>query len=457
MNPWTLAKKDLLIYFRDRAGVLLGIGLPIVLVVIFGAAMGTLGGNDSTIGRIKLYVEDRDGTEASRDFVATLAQADGLRLVTLDPAEIDAGETESARAKVADGDGPAGLLIEAGFADQRAAGGLEGLVLFRDPAKSIEQQILAGNLMPALFQAAGDELGRGVLLKSLDLFDFPAVGRDRARAILDTSWDDMGALVDSLGGWQAEASPAAGGGDEEEGEPAAGSSAGFDFGSLLTDALGLEVEDVVGGDDAAAAQRSGGQAHAVAGMAVMMLLFGLIACGGTLLDEEEQGTLDRLRLAPGAGRVILGGKFLFTWIIGLLQLGILFGFAGVFPIFDIPVLRDPLALGVHSMAVASAATGFGVLFAVACRSRKQLEGISTMVVLAMSALGGSWWPLAITPEWFQKLGHFTLTAWAMDGYQGIFWYEKSLVEILPEIGVLLGIAAVTSALAAILWRRRVRV
>ena len=110
-----------------------------------------------------------------------------------------------------------------------------------------------------------------------------------------------------------------------------------------------------------------------------------------------------------------------------------------------------------SAVTAAAVTGFGVLFAVVARSRKQLEGLSTIVVLTMSALGGSWWPLSITPEWYQKLGHFTLNAWAMDGFQGIFWYGKGLAGILPELGVLTGIAIVSSVLAWRLWERRLRV
>jgi ABC-2 type transport system permease protein len=123
----------------------------------------------------------------------------------------------------------------------------------------------------------------------------------------------------------------------------------------------------------------------------------------------------------------------------------------------VPVLRAPAALLVLSAAVAAAATGFGVLFAVLCRTRKQLEGLSTIVILAMSAFGGSWWPLAITPEWYQKLAHFTLTAWAMDGYQGLFWYGKDLAGIALPIGVLLAIAGGTSGVAAVLWRRRIAV
>ena len=75
----------------------------------------------------------------------------------------------------------------------------------------------------------------------------------------------------------------------------------------------------------------------------------------------------------------------------------------------------------------------------------------------MSAAGGSWFPLFVTPEWFQTLGHFTLNAWAMDGFHGLFLYDRGLSGILTELGVLAGIALGTSGLAVWLWKRRLAV
>jgi ABC-type multidrug transport system permease subunit len=367
---------------------------------------------------------------------------------------------------VAEGDAPAGILIGAGLGAALEGGGDLPLTLYRDPAKSIEQQILAGNLIPAFLGAMGEGVGKRMSAKILDTLDFPLIGRPSAQAILDSSWASMESLVEDLeargelgdegdGASDGDGGASTDGGESSNGRESADDGGGFDFASGVAEILGIQVEDVTGGDEHAEKEKRGMQANSVAGMAVMMLLFGLIHCGGTLLDEQESGTLDRLRLAPGASAAILGGKFLFTWIVGAIQLVILFAYAKL--VFDMPVFRAPLALFVLSTATAAAVTGFGILFAVVSRSRKQLEGLSTIVVLSMSALGGSWWPLAITPEWYQKLGHFTLNAWAMDGYQGIFWYGKGLGGILPEIGVLAGIALVTSLLAWRLWERRMRI
>jgi ABC-2 type transport system permease protein len=184
----------------------------------------------------------------------------------------------------------------------------------------------------------------------------------------------------------------------------------------------------------------------------MMLLFGLAACGGTILEEEAGGTLQRVRLTPTAGGAVLLGKLLFTVAVGLAQLVVLFAFGAA--VFDVPILRSPLALVVHSLCVALAAAGFGLLLAVLCRSRKQLEGVSTLLILTMSALGGSWFPLAFVPAWFRTAGHCTLNAWAMDGYQGILWYGQGLAGVALADGVLLAIAALTLLLARQGWRRR---
>ena len=460
MKAWLLAKKDLSVYFSDRIAVLLGFGLPIALCTVFAGAMGAIGG-DGKVGRIELVVEDLDQSASSRALVAELEKSDGLRLDVLSAEEL--AEGDSARERVAEGDAPAALRIGAGYGSARAEAGELPLTLYRDPSKTIEQQILAGNLVPALLGALGEDLGKRLSSKVLVALDFPLVGRARAQSILDGSWDEMERLVDELRGEGVLADDEAtdaepGGGTEKENtlqKAETGDASDFDLGAMMAELFGLTLEDVAGGDEHKKSQKQAQQAQSVAGMAVMMLLFGLIHCGGTLLDEAESGTLDRLRLAPGASRAILGGKFLYTWIVGLMQLVVLFAYGRL--VFDVPIFRAPLALLAHSAVTAAAVTGFGVLFAVVSRSRKQLEGLSTIVVLTMSALGGSWWPLAITPDWYQLLGHFTLNAWAMDGYKGIFWYGKGLTGILPAMGVLAGIGLATSFLAWRLWERRMRV
>lgn len=434
---WTFALKDLRLYLRDKTALALSIALPLVLATIFGAAMGAMGGKDS-IGRVKLAVEDLDGSARSKELVAELAKSDGLRIE----------EKPDARKRVADGKAPAALVIPSGYGADVDAGRAPKLKLYRDPGQEIEQQIIAGNLVPALFRAGGSKLSREAVkrgMRELGLSLDAIPGWDES---FDETWTAMEALArDAHVGGVPEP---AGGANGSPSEPAASTDDEGGFLDAVPRFLGLDVEDVAGDQDGE--KRSVGQAHAVAGIGVMMLLFGLVAAGGTILEEQTQGTLTRLLLTPASGSSILLGKFLFTFLSGLLQLVILFGYGSL--IFDVPVWRDPLAVAVASIAICAAATSVGILLAVLCASRKQLEGLSTLIILAMSALGGSWFPLVVTPEWYRTLGHFTLNAWAMDAYQGIFWYGKGLGGIWVEVLVLLGIAAIIGALAARQWRRR---
>lgn len=452
-TAWVLTRKDLKLYFRDRTALLLSLLLPIFLATIFGSAMGAMGGGDEGLSRVKLLVEDLDQSDESRALVSALEKSDGLRIK----------HEQNSRKRVSDGRAPAALLIPTGYGEDLRGGRKPQLKLFRDPSQTIEQQIIAGSLMPALVEAGGQDFARGMMRRGLNLVGFPAAFAPQADLIFDQTWSQIHSLA--LSGKPKDA-PGAGHGSGRAGEADGVGAAvrnkdtggrsgekekgGFDFGEDLPRLLGIDTEDVAGGQDKS--QKTAGQAHAVSGIAVMMLLFGLAACGATLLEEQASGTLQRLQLVPSSGSAILLGKFLFCVVAGSIQLVVLFLFGSL--VFSVPVFRDPLAVLCVSLAVACAATGLGLFLAVTCRTRKQLEGLSTLIILTMSALGGSWFPLIVAPEWYRRLGHFTLNAWAMDAYQGIFWYGKGLSGVWVEIAVLLAIGAVMSLLAVRGWKRR---
>jgi ABC-2 type transport system permease protein len=430
---WIFARKDLRLYFRDRTALAMSVALPIVLAAIFGAAMGAMGGGNS-IGKVKLAVEDLDQSARSKELVEKLKQTDGLRI----------DEKTDVRKRVAGGKAAAALVIPSGYGAELDAGRAPRLKLYRDPAQEIEQQIIAGNLLPALFRAGGSKLSRDLVKRGMSELGLSVDAIPGWERSFDETWTAMEALAKD-----AEREPRPANGDGESASDHASTSNG-DFIRSVPKFLGVDVEDVAGGENQE--KKSASQAHAVSGIGVMMLLFGLVAAGGTILEEQTQGTLTRLLLTPASGAAILLGKFLFTFLSGMIQLVLLFAFGSV--VFDVPVWRDPLALIAASVAICAAATSFGLFLAVTCRTRKQLEGLSTLLILVMSALGGSWFPLIVTPEWYRKLGHFTLNAWAMDAYQGIFWYGKGLSGIWVEVLVLLGIAATMALLAARRWHRR---
>ena len=188
-----------------------------------------------------------------------------------------------------------------------------------------------------------------------------------------------------------------------------------------------------------------------AGIAVMFLLFSASSAGGSLLEEMESGTLERV-LGTRVGMTgLLIGKWLFVTLMGMLQITVMFVWGML--VFKLDLLSHLPGFFVMTAITAASAAGFGLVFATACRTRAQLSSIATIVILCSSAVGGSMFPRFLMSEGMQKLGLVTFNAWALDGYIKVFWRDARIVELLPQVGMLLAFGTVFLVTARLLARR----
>ena len=56
-------------------------------------------------------------------------------------------------------------------------------------------------------------------------------------------------------------------------------------------------------------------------------------------------------------------------------------------------------------------------------------------------------------EGLRTAGLFTFNAWALDGYQKVFWRDAATWELWPQLAVLSGLTAVFIITARLLARR----
>ena len=173
--------------------------------------------------------------------------------------------------------------------------------------------------------------------------------------------------------------------------------------------------------------------------------------GGSLLEESESGTLERLLSSSLGMNRLLIAKWLHLTIVGVLQLSLMFLFGSL--VFHVTIWDRIVGLSAMSIATAAAASSFGLLLASLCRSRGQLSGISTVLVLSMSAVGGSMFPRYLMSETMQKVGLLTFNGWALDGFIKVLWRDAPLTELVPQLAVLL-LLAVFLATAARGFSRR---
>ena len=171
-----------------------------------------------------------------------------------------------------------------------------------------------------------------------------------------------------------------------------------------------------------------------AGIAVMFLLFNASAGSGVLIDERANQTLDRLLGSHLSMDQLLLGKWFYMTFLGMLQVTVMFIWAS--RVFGVNLVEHLDGFFMMTIATSLAASGFGLFLATLCQSRAQLNGISTVVVLTMSALGGSMVPRYLMNESLQHAGLLTFNAWAIDGYDKIFWRELPVNTLGPQLAVL---------------------
>jgi ABC-2 type transport system permease protein len=228
--------------------------------------------------------------------------------------------------------------------------------------------------------------------------------------------------------------------DQEGNAPAA------DSGNSAGGLVAVEMRDVVGEN-----KRSPMVAFSAAGIGVMFLLFTASASAGSLLSEAECGALDRILSARVSMTTLLAGKMTYCTLLAFLQLTLMFLWGAA--VFHLELFTHLPGFLLMTAATSFAVASFGMLLATVSRSRGQQAAISTLLILTMSAIGGSMVPRFVMPEAMKTVGLFTFNAWAIDGYTKVFWRDEPVTHLWPQVAVLLGIGALFFLIARRFARR----
>jgi len=135
----------------------------------------------------------------------------------------------------------------------------------------------------------------------------------------------------------------------------------------------------------------------------------------------------------------------FNTLLAFVQLVAMFIWAQA--VFHVDFLGHLTGFTVMGLCTAFAVAAFGLLLASACRTRAQLGALSTLVILIMSSVGGSMFPRYLMPEAMQKAGLLTINAWAIDGFTKVFWRDLPLIDLWPQVSVLLGVGIMLFVIA----------
>jgi hypothetical protein len=104
------------------------------------------------------------------------------------------------------------------------------------------------------------------------------------------------------------------------------------------------------------------------------------------------------------------------------------------------------------LAFALVGTGAALLLGSLVGDEQQAAPIALLLALGLAALGGSMAPLEVCPDAARTIAHVTPDAWANDAFCKLLRHGGGLLDVAPQVLVLLGFATVALVLAA--WRLR---
>ena len=186
------------------------------------------------------------------------------------------------------------------------------------------------------------------------------------------------------------------------------------------------------------------------GQLLLFVFLNTLTAASATIQARRSGALRRVMAAPVSARQVVAGQALGRFVVAVFQ--------GVYI-----MAASSLLFGVEwgNLAVVSVvvavfglvASGVAMLIGVLMDSEGVASGIAVGAGLVLAALGGSMVPLEFFPETMRRFAYLTPHAWAYEAIAEVQRRGGGLVDVLPQVGVLAGMAAVVLALGTWALRR----
>lgn len=206
--------------------------------------------------------------------------------------------------------------------------------------------------------------------------------------------------------------------------------------------LGVETR-WLGGDESDPIDRL------VPGLLVMFLMFAVTMNAQTLVDERQNGTLERLMTTRLGVNQLFVGKFMAGVFRAVVQALVLLALA--FVVLRIGDAVDFIELTVFSALVAMAVSAIGLAIGSLARTRDQAIWAAVFITMFMTVFGGTFFDLTGAGP-LDLLSKFTLTRYAIDSMFGMLATGQTLAAQDVGIAVHVGVAVVGLAVARMLFR-----
>jgi ABC-2 type transport system permease protein len=331
------------------------------------------------------------------------------------------------------GKAPVAVLFPAGFGKSASDSLFAGigdaskpvLTLLHDPSKSAERQMLRGvltqHVASVIMQDGFSSQSPEELDSRIQLIEGSGMPEDQKKS--------LSGLMRNLKDFQQ-----------------SGGSAGSGPGSF---SMPFTITDEASASSKKAEKRASAT-HVFVGMGVQGLLFFTIDFAIGLLRERKTGLLRRIRTAPVARGAFLASRLVAATLISLGCLAGILSFGAL--VFGIRITGSWAGFALMALVTALMTASFGLGVAALGKTEQQARAIAVPCVLAMSILGGAWFPAFFFPAWLQQVSKVFPTRWAVDGFDNVTWRGLELSSVGIPAGIVLAFAAAFTAFALLRFR-----
>ena len=191
--------------------------------------------------------------------------------------------------------------------------------------------------------------------------------------------------------------------------------------------------------------------HNIPAWTIFAMFFVVISLGSNVVREKLNGSFIRLKTLPTNYLLALFAKQITYLFVTLLQACVIFAIGiWLFPLMGLPKLNLPadlIGLFIVSFICGWCAVSFAVLVGVFAQTQEQANGIGSVSIVLMAAIGGLLVPAFAMPASFQQVIKLSPLHWCLEAYYGLFLEGGKLKDIGVNILPLLAITVLIQLVA----------
>jgi ABC-2 type transport system permease protein len=186
-------------------------------------------------------------------------------------------------------------------------------------------------------------------------------------------------------------------------------------------------------------------------LATLILFFGFILAGISVLRERSQGTLERLMASPVSRLDIVGGYLLGFLLFALLQTLIIFFY--IIYVLKVNYQGEMWQILVFQLLIGIGAVCLGTFLSIFARNEFQMMQFIPLIIVPQIFLCGLFWPVDQMPAYLQWLANCLPLTYGVDGIRAMMLQGQNLLDIGKDIAVLAAYAVGLLILASLSLRR----